>query len=487
MPDPLNWTENVGHIVNWLNGYIWSYALIVLCLGIGLYLSVATRFLQLRYFFHMFALMFQSGGASDEKRGISSFQALAVSVSGRVGTGNIAGVATAIGAGGPGALFWMWVMALLGAATSFVECSLGQMYKIEDDGEFRGGPAYYIERGLGWRPYAVFFAFASLLCYGLLLPGIQANSIVSGFQQSFELAPAHVLIPVCVILALIIFGGIQRISHVAEFLIPFMAVGYVLTAGFIIFSNLSELPAVFSKIFAGAFGQDAALGGILGATISWGVKRGLYSNEAGQGSGPHAASAAAVDHPAQQGFVQALSVYIDTLFICTATGLMILLAGTYNVKDMSGNFLLENVPGIESGPAYTQLAVDSVLQGYGGAFVAVSLFFFAFTTILSYYYIAETNLAYLFQKKDHHLFNNLLRFAVIAAVIYGGLKPAKLAWAIGDLGIGISAWLNIIALLFLATKGVQILRDYDRKYKAKQSLKFNPKDFGIDDEQEIWK
>lgn len=473
-------------VIDWLNGYVWSYGLIILSLSVGLYFTIASRFLQLRYLKHMVVLLL--GSASKEtNKGISSFQALAVSVAGRVGTGNIAGVATAIGAGGPGALFWMWLIAFLGAATSFIECSLGQLYKIDDDGEYRGGPAFYIEKGMGNKAYALVFALAALLAMGILGPAIQSNSIVTSFGEAFPLPPFLILGVVILGLALIIFGGIHRIGHVAEWVIPFMAVGYISVALIVIGMNIDLLPGIFAQIIDGAFGMDASLGGILGATITWGVKRGLYSNEAGQGSGPHAAAAAEVKHPAQQGFVQALSVYIDTLFICTATGLIILITKSYNVIDETGNVLINNLPGVSAGPAFTQVAIDSAFSGFGGPFVAISLFFFAFTTLLTYYYIAETNLAYLFKGKPHSTLFQVLRVLLIVSVAYGGLNSSESAWALGDLGIGINAWLNMIALLFMSKQGLKILADYDKQYAEKDlaEITLDPKHFGLP-EDSVW-
>ena len=474
-------------LLNTINSYLWSLPFTVVFVGAALYFSVASRFMQLRYLKHMFELIFHSNPKDVGKRGISSFQALVVSVSGRVGTGNIAGVATAIAFGGPGALFWMWVIAILGASTSFVECALAQMYKIVDDGEFRGGPAFYIDRGLKWKWFAVVFAIGFFINMAITAPGIQANTIAASFQNAFGIEPVFTIIPIVLLIAFVIFGGIKRISHVAEFLVPMMAVGYVLMALFIIFCNYENVPAVFAMIFKSAFGLDATMGGIVGTTIAWGVKRGLYSNEAGQGSAPHVAAVASVRHPVEQGLIQSLSVFIDTLFVCTATGLMILLTGNYNLHKASGGYYLQNIGLVEPGPTYTQLSVDTVIPGFGSSFVAVALLLFAFTTILNYYYVAETNLAYLLQKTDHHIFNNGLRILMLVTVFYGGMNPPKLAWAFCDLGMGLAAWLNVIAILLLAKPGMAILKDYEEQLKLGKEPTFDPAKFGISDEYEIWK
>jgi AGCS family alanine or glycine:cation symporter len=260
--------------VTWLNDLIWSQALIFLCLGVGLFYSICSRFLQLRHFFHMVKLMFQ--GKSSEA-GVSSFQALSMALAGRVGTGNIAGVATAIAYGGPGAVFWMWLMAFLGAGSAFVEAALGQVYKIKHDGQFRGGPAYYIEKGLKLKWYAVLFAVVTVIATGVLLPGVQANSIAAGAKEAFGISPTVTGIVLVVILGAIIFGGVKRIARVAEVVVPFMALGYILVALFIVIANISQLPGVISLIFSSAFGADAVFGGLLGSAIVWGVKRGVYS------------------------------------------------------------------------------------------------------------------------------------------------------------------------------------------------------------------
>lgn len=386
--------------VDFLNGIIWSPALIYLCLGAGLFYSVLTRFVQVRHFFEMWRLLLNN---KESSKGISSFQALAVSLSGRVGTGNIAGVAAAIGFGGPGAVFWMWMVAFFGAATAYAESTLAQIYKEEDNGEFRGGPAYYIEKAMGQKWYAWVFAIATIFACGVLLPGVQSNSIGNAVESAFGSGPmietalgtfsfAKIFTGtvISILLGFIIFGGVKRIASFTQIVVPFMALAYIITAFVIILLNIGEVPRIIAMIVGDAFSPMAGVG----AAIGWGVKRGVYSNEAGQGTGPHAAAAASVEHPAQQGLVQSFSTYIDTLMVCSATAFMILITGAYNVHGAAeGMFLVQNLPAdiIASSPAFTQIAVDSALPGIGKPFVAFALFFFAFTTILAYYYIAETN------------------------------------------------------------------------------------------------
>ncbi|WP_066308397.1 sodium:alanine symporter family protein [Bacillus sp. FJAT-29814] len=465
-------------VVNWLNDIIWSQALIYLCLGVGLFYTIVTRGLQVRHMKDIYGLMFK-GGKSEA--GISSFQALSLALSGRVGTGNIAGVATAIAFGGPGAVFWMWAMAFLGAASAFIESTLGQIYKVKQDGLFRGGPAYYIEKGLKIKWYAVLFAVVTVIATGLLLPGVQANSIALSVENAFGISPAITGALLVVLLAIIIFGGVKRIARVAEFVVPFMAAGYIIVALLITFMNISQVPEVLRLIFSSAFGADAAFGGILGAAISWGVKRGIYSNEAGQGTGPHAAAAAEVSHPAKQGIVQAFSVYVDTLLVCSATAFMIIITGMYNVTPDDKPAIVNNLADIEPGPGYTQAAVESVFPGFGAPFVALSLFFFAFTTIMAYYYMAETNLAYINRKTKRPWTIFALKIVICGMVFYGSVKTASMAWALGDVGVGSMAWLNIIAILLLTKPTLKVLKDYEAQLKDGKDPVFDPVKLGIED------
>ncbi|MGM0875970.1 MAG: alanine/glycine:cation symporter family protein [Bacillota bacterium] len=459
-----------------LNGILWSTPVIYILLGVGLLFSILTRFLQVRHVKEMVTLMFQ--GKSSEA-GVSSFQALSIALSGRVGTGNIAGVATAIAFGGPGAVFWMWTIAFIGASSAFIESTLAQIYKVKQDGQYRGGPAYYIEKGIGWKWFAVLFAFAALIAMAILMPGVQSNSIALGVENAFGVPKYITGMAIVLLLAFIIFGGVKRIANAAQIIVPFMALGYIILSVVIVLMNIQELPRVISLIFRSAFALDSAFGGLIGMAISWGVKRGVYSNEAGQGTGAHPAAAAEVSHPAKQGLVQAFSVYIDTLFVCSATAFMILFTGMYNTEAPDGSFIVNNLEGVEAGPGYTQAAIDSLLPGFGAGFVAVALFFFAFTTIMAYYYIAETNIAYLIRGKNSKLPMFILKFVILAATFYGAVKTASLAWALGDVGLGIMVWLNVIAILLLAKPALLALKDYEQQKKQGIDPVFNPKSLGI--------
>jgi len=483
----------VQEIVNNINGYIWSPYLIYLCLGTGVFFSILTRFVQVRQFREMIRLLLS--GKSSEK-GISPFQALAVSLSGRVGTGNIAGVAAAIGFGGPGAVFWMWVVAFLGAATAYIESTNAQIYKEEEDGVYRGGPAYYIEKALGQKWYAWIFALSTILACGVLLPVVQSNGIgdamvnvfgtggsVSSFMGDLPLTKVYTATFIVLLLGFIIFGGVKRIARFTQVVVPFMALAYIIIACTIIALHIDQLPNIFMLIITDAFTPMAGIG----AAIGWGVKRGVYSNEAGQGTGPHAAAAAEVDHPAQQGLVQAFSVYIDTLFVCSATAFMILITNSYNVMpEGSTSLVVQNLASdvVINGPAFTQIAVESVLTGFGSPFIAIALFFFAFTTVLAYYFIAENNVSYINKTIKMPVLKFVLKVILMSAVFYGTVAEPSAAWGMGDIGVGLMAWLNIfaiIAIFFMAKPAIKALKDYERQQKdGVKNYTFDPKALGIE-------
>lgn len=463
-----------------INDILWGPIMIYGILIVGLIFSILTRFVQIRRIKDMFVLMF-TGEKSEA--GISSFQALTVALSGRVGTGNIIGTATAIAFGGPGAVFWMWVTAFIGASTAYVESTLAQIYKIKKNGLYRGGPAYYIEKGTGQRWFGVIFALCAILAMAILMPGVQSNAISSAMKNAFHIEPWITGLVTIILLGFIIIGGVKRIANAAQFIVPFMALAYVLVAFIVIMINITEVPAVFGLIFRSAFNIDATFGGMIGAAISWGVKRAVYSNEAGQGTGPHAAAAAEVSHPAKQGLVQAASVYIDTLIVCSATALMILFMGTYNtnVGSSDGELIVENVPGV-SYTEFTQLAVTSALpslNNFGSAFVAFALFFFAFTTLMAYYYIAETNVAYLFSGRTEGFITWILKFVLLGAVFYGAVRTSDLAWALGDVGLGLMVWTNVIAIIILVKPSIVALRDYEQQRKEGKDPVFDPIKLGI--------
>lgn len=481
-------------VVSMLNDIVWSQWLVWLCLGTGVIFSVWMLLPQVRLIPDMIKYLFAS---EDSDSGVTSFQSFAMALGGRVGTGNIAGVATAIGFGGPGAVFWMWAIAFLGASSAYIEAALAQVWKVEMDGEYRGGPAYYIEKGIGQKWYAALFAISAVVGVGIFLPGIQANGIAVSMNQAFNIPTYFTGAVVVALLGLIVFGGVKRIGAAAGVIVPFMATAYIILALVIIAINITEVPRVFGLIISSAFSLNAAFGAIVGQTIMWGVKRGIYSNEAGQGTGPMAAAAAEVSHPAKQGLVQAFSVYVDTLFVCSATAFMILLTGAYSVFDemtILGNNPetgeniyqaiqtsgIANLAGINPGPEYTQAAVDTLIPGFGSAFVAIALFFFAFTTLMAYVYYAESNVAYLVSHLPNHgLILNITKVGILIMTFVGAINSKGAVWALGDVGVGVMAWLNIIAILILGKVGVATLKDYEKQKKQGLDPVFDPKAIGI--------
>lgn len=460
----------MGKAVSIINDIIWSPALVVLLVATGLYFSFRTRFVQIRRVGTMLKLL--KPGRKTES-GISSFHAMCLALSGRVGTGNIVGVATAIAFGGPGAVFWMWTIAFFGAATAFVESTLAQQYKYKHDGKFRGGPFAYIEKGLNCKWLSAVFAVATIIGCGILLSTVQANGMSSALANSFNVKPLVSGCILAVLLALVIIGGIKRISNVAGIITPVMAVGYVIIALVVIAFNWREIPSVLASIFSGAFGIKPVCGGILGSTIMMGVKRGLFSNEAGQGTGAIPSASAEVNHPVEQGLAQAFSVYVDTLFVCTATALMILSSGTYNIFDAkTGEMLLAGAPELGNNyVSFTQASIDKAIGGFGSAFVSVALILFVFTTILAYYFYSESSIIHLcrmgkgVKPSNERKILACFKILMLAAVIFGAVKEANLVWTLGDIGVGMMAWINVVVILILSPKAFRALDEFEGRKK----------------------
>lgn len=466
-------------IISFINDLVWSPALIVLCLGAGLLFSIRTRFVQVRCFKQMVKLLFHNDKKNET--GISSFQAFSMALAGRVGMGNIAGVATAIAFGGPGSIVWMWIIAFLGAGSAFVEATLAQIYKVEHRGELRGGPSFYIEKGLCCKWLAIVFAICAIIACGLLMPTVQSNGIAIAIHNTIGMSPYIMGIVIAFLLGLVIIGGLKRIALVAELVAPLMAVAYVFLALVVLCFHIDRIPEMFMLMIRSAFGMEELFGGIIGSTILWGVKRGVYSNEAGQGTGPIIAGAAKVSHPIKQGLVQAFSVYIDTLLVCSATALMILSTNMYNVYDAAGNAIVQNAPQLtESSVSFTQAAVSSLMPHTGNSFISISLIFFAFTTLMAYYYYAETSIVYLFQKnKGEKILIWIFRIFMLISVIYGSTKEATEAWQLGDIGVGTMAWINVIVIILLQNKAIRSLRDYEKQRREGLEPQFDPEKLGI--------
>ncbi|MGG1400092.1 alanine/glycine:cation symporter family protein [Bacillus salipaludis] len=467
----------MSNIVNWLNGYVWSSTLVFLLLGMGLLYTVLTRFVQIRLFKDMIKQAFEGG---DSAAGVKSFQSLVMSLGSRIGVGNVAGVAAAISLGGPGAIFWMWLAGFLGSAMSFGEITLTQVYKRKIDGEYRGGVPFYIEHGLKLKWLAVLSAFIIMVAHAFLLPGVQANTVALSMKGAFGISPGITGILVAILMGVIIFGGVKRIAKTAEIVVPFMALGYVILCIIVLTLNFSKIPSVFSLIFTSAFDINATFSGLLGAAIAWGVQRGVYATGAGLGSETFESGAAEVSHPAKQGLVQTLSVYIDTFMICTSTAFMILITGMYDVKPEGMEPVTNNLGNAEPS-LYTQLAVDSVLPGFGSAFIALALFFFCFTTLIAYYYKSETNFAYFKDKLGIKSTwpNHILKLVLLFSVIYGSVKTSAAAWGMGDLGMGAMAWVNLTVIFLMSKTVLKVLKDYQMQKKEGKNPVFDPVKLGI--------
>lgn len=458
-------------VIDWLNNGLWGWLMTPLLLGAGIYFTFRLKFIQVRHFGHMFSVMKNSTKA--KHGGVSSFGAFATSLAARVGTGNIAGVATALAIGGPGAIFWMWVVAFIGMCTAMVEATLAQVFKHRDEDEpslFRGGPAYYMQRGLNSRLMGVFFSIALIIAFGFVFNAVQANSIAAAMEGAFDLPPGITGAVIVVATGLVIFGGIRRIAHVAEFVVPFMAFAYLLVTLVVIVLNIGEVPSVLALIVSSAFGGGEVAGGAIGYTVAQaiqnGAKRGLFSNEAGQGSAPNAAATADVEHPAAQGYVQALGVFVDTVIICTATASMILLSGVYSTGFFEGTY-----QGQATGVKLTQASLADSVGGWGPNFIAIALLFFAFTSILANYYYGETSV--LFINKGNHAWLLPFRVLVLGMVIFGALVNATTIWNMADVAMGVMALLNIIAILLLSGTAAKVISDYNAQRAAGLTPKFS--------------
>ena len=475
--------EKFSMFVNQMDAMVWSMVLVVLCLGVGLYLSLSLKFPQIRLVKEMIKLLTSK---EESESGITPFQAFATTVGARVGMGNIAGVASAIFYGGPGSVFWMWMIAVIGAASAFVESALAQAYKVKNpDGEFTGGPAYYIEKGLKCKPYAVVFAVVAFLGPGFLMPGVQINSLVTVFEEAFSVNKILVGAICCIVLGIVVYGSIKRIAHIAEMLAPAMCAVYILAALIIVGLNITKLPGIFLMIIQSAFGVHAVLGGILGSAVSWGVKRGIYSNEAGMGCGAIVSAAAECSHPVKQGLIQSFSIYVDTLFIGTSTALIVLLTGTFDVIDGAGNFLMSQTGGIETGIKWTQHALMSTFGSWSGKALAIIIVLFVFTSMTGYCYQAESNIRYLTGNSKKAI--AIARAVFLVASFLGAIVNADAVWAMGDIGYGLMAWANIIAIALLAPKAVALLKDYEKQKKEGKDPTFDPAEFGIEEETGAWK
>jgi amino acid carrier protein len=448
-----NFTELLHQWVQKINDPMWT-GLVYVLLGAGLFFTLATGFVQFRLFGRSIKEMLGGRKQGDDPHGITPFQAFVTGLASRVGVGNIAGVAIAISVGGPGAVFWMWITALIGMSSAFVESSLAQLFKIRDydNHHFRGGPAYYITQGLGQKWLGIVFALSLIFCFGFVYEAVQTNTIAVTAKAAWGWDEHAVGVALVIMTAPIIFGGIRRVSRFAEMLVPLMATLYLLMALYIIITNISLIPHVFGQIFSSAFKFEAAGGGLLGGLISQtmmiGIKRGLYSNEAGQGSAPNAAAAAEVKHPVSQGMIQMLGVFVDTIIVCSCTAFIVL--------------VYQQPYGDLSGAELTQAAIVSQVGAWGADFLAIILFMFAFSTVIGNYAYAESNVQFI---KSHWLLTSLFRMMVLGWVYFGAVANVPLVWDMADMAMGTMAWINLVAILLLSPLAFLLLRDYTSKLK----------------------
>lgn len=465
-------------LVNLLNGFLWSYVLIGLLLLSGIYYTVRSNFIQFRLFKDMIRLVTGKlpalrDGEHRNKNQVSAFQAFCISISSHVGTGNLAGVAIAVVLGGPGALFWMWVTALLGCATSLIENTLAQVYKEkEPNGGYKGGPAYYMAKALGWKKVGKIFSFIVIFTFAFAFNTVQANTIAQALEGTFNLNTMWGGIIIAILTGLVIFGGIKRIANFASIVVPIMALGYIIVVIIVLAINITHIPTLIGLIIKNAFGVQAAAGGAMGVAMLQGVKRGLYSNEAGMGSAPNAAATSDVSHPAKQGLMQAFGVFVDTILICSATGFIVLLLPNYATAGQTGIKL-------------TQVALASEVGSWGNPFITVAVFLFAFSSVIGNYYYGETNLEFLFG--ENKLVLGVFRALCIVIVYIGSVAELSDVWDTADLFMGTMAIMNIVAIAILSPKALHVIKDYYIQRKEGKNPVFSIKNTPEITNTEVWK
>ncbi len=459
-----------GDFIAKANDFLYGYFLIAMLVLVGIYFTVRTKFVQLRMFPEQIRLLNEK---AKDGNGVSSFQALMISTASRVGTGNIAGVATALAAGGAGSIFWMWVMAIIGSASAFIESTLAQVYKTKDGEQFRGGPAYYIEKALGMRWLGIVFAILLIACFAFGFNALQSYNVSSamayyvGDNYVDTIVPMLIGILLAVLTGFVIFGGVQRIGIISSVIVPIMACLYILLGLFITITNIGKLPEIFQTIFQEAMDFRAIFGGFAGSSVMYGIKRGLFSNEAGMGSAPNAGATADVSHPVKQGLVQTLSVFIDTILICTTTAMMLLIFGVDH--------------GL-TGMPFVQNAIYSQVGEIGIHFITISIFLFAFSSLIGNYCYAESNLKFI---KDNKILLNLFRFVAILAIFLGAMADFSTIWDLADVLMGCMAIVNIVVILKLGKVAIVCLKDYQQQKNAGDDPVFQPKKLGIQN-TECW-
>ena len=446
-----NIIENLNSIINISNDILWTYVLIAPLILLGLYFTFKTNFVQFKYIKEMFRLLTDGATSKKEEGSVSSFQAFCISTASRVGTGNLAGIAIAISVGGPGAIFWMWLIALIGSASSFVESTLAQIYKESDGkGAYIGGPAYYMSKALNMKWMGIIFSILITICFGLVFNSVQSNTISLALNEAFGINRTFMGIVLTILTLLIIFGGIHRIAKVSEILVPIMAIAYILVALFVVITNITKIPGVITLIVENAFGFKQAIGGGIGSALLIGIKRGLFSNEAGMGSAPNAAATANTSHPVKQGLIQTLGVFTDTIVICSCTAFIILLSDI----DLSSGL---------TGIQLTQNALSSQMGSFGSIFIAICVLLFAFSSIVGNYYYGEANIGFLTKKKAYL---TLYRILVALMVLFGATVSMDIVWNLADVFMALMAITNLIAIALLGKFAFKALDDYRSQKKS---------------------
>lgn len=468
--------DQISHVVGLLNGPIWGVGMLVLIVCGGLYLTVRLGFFQFVHFGDMWKRILDKG---DSDSGISTFASFCTTMAMRVGTGNVAGVAVAIYAGGPGALFWMILAGMTNSAVCFTECTLSSLYKIKLDGEYRGGGPYCAERGLNWKPYAFFLALISFIGIGAFMPAAATNTICDGFRNALNIPMWVSALVIALIMAVVVIGGVKRISTVASYIVPFMVTIYLIAAVIIIVLNITKVPAMLYNIVTSAFGVNAIFGGTIGIAIQQGVKRGTFSSASGMGESMPPAAAAETSHPVKQGMANAAGVWLDTVIVCTASGLMILLTDAYNTAGGYVSQTFSELEGVTSGSVYfVQLAASTVMGAIAPTFIAIMLALFSFTCLISYYYEAETAAMYCFRGEGKEgvrkVVTWILRIAMPVLIFIYGIIPAALAWDLADLALGSITWINMVVVLVLSPKAIALYKDYEEQMKAHQDPYYDP-------------
>lgn len=460
----------LNDVLSSINDFMYTYLLLFLLIGADIYFTIRTRFVQVRLLKNSIQVIGEKADEKDGEKQVSSFQALMISTASRVGTGNIAGIATAIATGGPGAAFWMWIMALLGGSSAFVESTLAQVYKVRDGESFRGGPSYYMERALGKRWLGILFSILLIICFAYGFNGLQSFNISSSFEYYIPnygstIYPLITGTVLAVLTGLVIFGGVHRIGFISSIIVPVMAIGYLLLGLVTMILNITELPNVIVIILKNAFDFQAIFGGFAGSAVVIGIKRGLFSNEAGMGSAPNASATASVSHPAKQGLVQVVSVFIDTLLICSATAMMLLLSG------------VQGIPKELDGIPFVQKAISANVGEWGIHFITFSIFTFAFSSLIGNYYYAESNILFI---KNNKALLFVFRITCLLAIFFGAQSDFSLMWNIADITMGCMATVNIIAIVLLGNIAIRVLKDYEKQLKTGKNPEFHAKEIGID-------